>query len=655
MKIKENSELRKLSVVVFTDIVNFTEKMAKDENYALEMIDFQRNLLKPIVETYSGSWIKEIGDGLLLTFDSVHSSVYCCIDIQNKIRETEDLELRISIHLGEIIVLKDDVYGDDVNITSRIEKYAPAGGIAVSESVKTCIDRIPEIKTILIGSPTLKGVNREIKIHAITSHNLTHPHIFPSKDINLEKFLPSLPKEEVSVLVLPFKNSSVEEKEDYLSDGLTDVLIGKLGGLSKLRVISRTTSMHFKKTNKTLSEIANSLGLEYIIEGSIFTESENVLIQVNLINVKDDKQIWSNFYEKKLDSVISILNNVTDSIISGISKHLNSNLEKTRISIKHGDSVVNPEAYKLFLKGRQLRQRKDSVSFDLAKKYLSKSIEIDPYFGKAYAELGFNTILNAALGNSSLDSELRNSIQKNVDYALKFDPHATEAYITLALTWEFIDHDQEQAAKYAEQAVFSDPQNVEILQEEAFILGRLGRYELALNKMYKTLNLDPYSILSKNGIAFINLYKDDYDKAIIEMENLLLIEPKFVLAHYIISLSLSGMNKFTEALNHINKIDNNNQNINILTQKGYIFAKLGDNQSLNDIKTIITDIFHQNSLYEFSMGLIYFAENDLKNAMEYFQKSHDKYGFINRDFSIGRDFRMDILRNQLLVAGLKYL
>ena len=378
-----------------------------------------------------------------------------------------------------------------------MEKYAPAGGIAISESVKTCIDRIPEIKTILIGSPTLKGINREIKIHAIISHNLTHPHIFASEDVNLENLLPNQPKEEVSVLVLPFKNSSVNETEDYLSDGLTDILIGKLGGLSKLRVISRTTSMHFKKTSKTLSEIANSLGLEYVIEGSIFTESENVLIQVNLINVKNDKQIWSDFYEEKLDSIISVLNNVSDSIILGISKHLNSNLEKTRISIKHEDSVVNPEAYKLFLKGRHLRQKKDSVSFDLAKKYLSKSIEIDPYFGKAYAELGFNTILNAALGNSSLDSELRNSIQKNVDYALKFDPHATEAYIALALTWEFIDHDREQAAKYAVQAELSDPQNVEILQEEAFILGRLGRYELAINKMYKTLNLDPYSILSK--------------------------------------------------------------------------------------------------------------------------------------------------------------
>ena len=146
--------------MVFTDIVNFTEKKAKDENYALEIIDFQRNLLKPIVETYSGSWVKEIGDGLLLTFDSVHSSVYCCIDIQNVIRETENFELRISIHLGEIIVLKDDVYGDDVNITSRMEKYAPAGGIAISESVKTCIDRIPEIKTILIGETLLKDLEK---------------------------------------------------------------------------------------------------------------------------------------------------------------------------------------------------------------------------------------------------------------------------------------------------------------------------------------------------------------------------------------------------------------------------------------------------------------------------------------------------------------
>ena len=114
------------------------------------------------------------------------------------------------------------------------------------------------------------------------------------------------------------------------------------------------------------------------------------------------------------------------------------------------------------------------------------------------------------------------------------------------------------------------------------------------------------------------------------------------------------MNKFTEALDHINQIDENNQNINILTQKGYVFAKLGDNQSLNDVKSIIKDKYYQNSLYEFSIGLIYFAENDFENAMKYFHRSHNKYGFINRDFSIGRDFRMDVLRNQLLVSGLKY-
>ena len=139
------------------------------------------------------------------------------------------------------------------------------------------------------------------------------------------------------------------------------------------------------------------------------------------------------------------------------------------------------------------------------------------------------------------------------------------------------------------------------------------------------------------------------------MENLLLIEPNFVLAHYIISLSFSGKNKFAEALNYINQIDDGNQNINILTQKGYVFAKLGDIQSLNNVKTIIKDKYYQNSLYEFSMGLIYFAENDFKNAMNFFQKSHVKYGFINRDFSIGRDFRMDVLRNQFLVSGFKYL
>ena len=139
----ENSPKRKLSAIVFTDIVGFTALSAKNEPAALELLNKQRELLKPIVENYKGTWLKEIGDGLLLTFNSSTEAVNCCVQIQKTTKEIQDLNLRVAIHQGEVVVQGDDIVGDDVNITSRIEKYAASGGIAISGRVNASLERDP--------------------------------------------------------------------------------------------------------------------------------------------------------------------------------------------------------------------------------------------------------------------------------------------------------------------------------------------------------------------------------------------------------------------------------------------------------------------------------------------------------------------------------
>ncbi len=165
-------QTRKLAAIVFTDIVGFTELSSKNEPAALTLLDNQRNILKPIVESYNGQWLKEMGDGLLLTFDGTMDAVNCCIEIQEAAKTIDHMNLRIAIHQGEVLYRDGDVLGDDVNIASRIEPFAGAGGIAISGRVNATLERDPDFETYFLGEPTLKGVFQKVKIYSIISHSL---------------------------------------------------------------------------------------------------------------------------------------------------------------------------------------------------------------------------------------------------------------------------------------------------------------------------------------------------------------------------------------------------------------------------------------------------------------------------------------------------
>ena len=177
----QNISTKKLKAIVFTDIVGFTKISAEDEQHALDIIDKQRELLKPIVLEHKGEWLKEIGDGLLFSFDSSLDAVRCSIEIQEVLKDSDDFKLRIGIHQGDIFIKDGDVYGDDVNIASRVEGFSPEGGITISDKVYKDIQGVKEIKTSFIGHKPLKGVSQETKIRCITSHNLPKhkSNIFP--------------------------------------------------------------------------------------------------------------------------------------------------------------------------------------------------------------------------------------------------------------------------------------------------------------------------------------------------------------------------------------------------------------------------------------------------------------------------------------------
>ncbi len=168
---------KKLRAIVFTDIVDFTKLSAEDEQHALNLIDKQRDLVKPIVEKHNGEWLKEIGDGLLFSFDSSLDAVNCSIEIQQRLKDIDDFKIRIGIHQGDIFIKDGDVFGDDVNIASRVEGFAPEGGIAISDKINKDISGVKDIKTSFIGHRKLKGVEQETQIRTIISHSLPNHRI----------------------------------------------------------------------------------------------------------------------------------------------------------------------------------------------------------------------------------------------------------------------------------------------------------------------------------------------------------------------------------------------------------------------------------------------------------------------------------------------
>ena len=173
---KSNISTKKLKAIVFTDMADFTTISAQDEDKALDLIQKQNEIIKPIVEKHNGEWLKEIGDGLLFSFDSSIEAVRCSIEIQETLKNIDDLNIRIGIHQGDIFIKDGDVFGDDVNIASRVEGFAPIGGISISDKVHKDISSVSDIETSFIGHRKLKGVEQETKLRCIVSNELPNPN-----------------------------------------------------------------------------------------------------------------------------------------------------------------------------------------------------------------------------------------------------------------------------------------------------------------------------------------------------------------------------------------------------------------------------------------------------------------------------------------------
>lgn len=477
-----NAEQRRLAAIMFTDIVGYSALTQQNEALTLELLEEHRRLLRTLFPQYGGHEIKTMADGFLVEFASVLEAVRCAIEMQKAMRARNlvapakrRLEIRIGIHVGDVIHRENDVFGDGVNIASRIQPLADPGGICISEDVARLIRNKIAEPIVELGKHTLKNIQEPMGIYKIS---LSQP-VTSSAD-----------GEKKSIAVLPFANLSPDPENEYFSDGLTEELINVLAKIEGLRVTSRTSVFAWKSKNEPIRRIGEQLNVNTVLEGSVRKAGNRLRITAQLVNVADDSHLWSERYDREMEDVFVVQDEIARAIVEALKIKLVGE-EKCQL-VKCATNSI--EAYNLYLQGRFHWNKRSKEGFERAIKYFERALQIDPNYAPAYAGLADCYTLLASYGYINPQEGFPKAREAALK-ALDLNEALAEAHASLAAIKLNYDQDLQRAEQEIERAIELNPNYATAHHWHAATLLGLGRIEEALAAIQRALELDPLSAI----------------------------------------------------------------------------------------------------------------------------------------------------------------
>jgi TolB-like protein/class 3 adenylate cyclase/Tfp pilus assembly protein PilF len=536
-----------LAAIMFTDIVGYTALMGTDEEYAFTLLKLNREMQKPLIEKYQGRWIKELGDGVLASFTTVTNAVICAGSILQSCKEIADLELRIGIHLGEVVFENEDIFGDGVNIASRLITLARPGGICISESVHINVANKKGIKTNFLREEILKNVKDPVLIYEVSIEPSAIAEITPGpgqhdKIVTVFETIGKAPGK--SVAVLPFVNMSNDPEQEYFSDGVTEEILNSLAHLKDLRVAARTSSFFFKGKNIDLREIGKLLNVKTVLEGSVRKQGNKLRVTAQLINVDDGFHLWSERYDMNMDDIFMI----QDEIALSITKRLQISLMEEEKEIILQKPTDNSEAYDLYLKGRFfINKRGPSINKGL--QYFKQATEKDPLFAlawsgmaDAYAILAFYGVLPP--------HEAIPMAKQYAEKALQLNSSLAEAYTTQAFITTFYEWNWTEAKKQFINIFNLNPDYAQAHYWYGYFLSIIEcNNEEAIKQAKKAVEvLEPLVPIGHHFLAIMYINAGRFDKAIIESYKAIELDPNSFPGYRGLGISLAGLKKYDEAI-----------------------------------------------------------------------------------------------------------
>jgi len=485
-------EMRKLAAILAADVVGFSRLAGADEDRTLARLRTLRSdLIDPTIAVHHGRVVKRTGDGALVEFRSVVDAVRCAIEIQHAMVERNAgvpaerrIEFRIGIHLGDVVEESDgDLMGDGVNIAARLEGIAAPGAICLSEDAFRQVRARLDLAVSDLGQRELKNIAEPVRVYALRVGAPAEARPAVQVQIAGEK---SAAPEKPSIAVLPFQNMSGDPEQDYFADGISEDIITALSKLSQLFVIARNSSFTFKGKTAHVQEIGKTLGVRYVLEGSVRKAANRVRITAQLIDATNGGHLWAERFDRDLTDIFAVQDDVTGQIVAALSLNLTQG-DRQRLMAEHTD---NPEAFDCFLRGRELWWRHTKEANGQARDLLMRAIELDPNFAPAYAFLAAAHVHDYLNQWSVAPSQSLELADEAAGRAVALDDRYPYAQFSLAMINVWMRRHDE-AIRAAENSIALDPNFANGYANRAVILHYAGRSEEALPCFERAMALDP--------------------------------------------------------------------------------------------------------------------------------------------------------------------
>jgi adenylate cyclase len=478
-----------LAAILFADIVGYTAMMQEDENMALEKINRFRQVIHVIADELNGNVIQFYGDGCLVLFNSSTDAAEFAKLLQADFADEPQVPVRIGIHMGDVLLNSGNVFGDVVNIASRIQALAPSGGIYISEMVYRNIANKKGLDSVFLREETLKNVKAPMRIYEVITESTQLQHL-PVVDQNPNRII-----QENSIAVLPFTNLSSDPEQEFFSDGLTEDIITQLSKIRSFKVISRTSVTQYKTSPKSVREIGQELGVALILEGSVQRAGTQVRITAQLINAKNDEHIWAESYDRPVNDIFTIQREVA----IAIAEVLNTQLTKKETQELDHVPTVNLQAYEFYLRGRLLVEKRNKADILLARELFQQALAKDNAFANAYSGLADTYLLSSFRGYED-PVEMLWLAKKNIDLALGLDPSSGETHASLGY-WYHQSFDWHAAEITYKRAIGLNANQSNVYLWYAILLEGKGEREEALKIYDQGSEVNPlWEYLVKNKI-----------------------------------------------------------------------------------------------------------------------------------------------------------
>lgn len=564
---------RRLAAILAADVVGYSRLMGNDEAGTLVALRRHREeLIGAKTAQYRGRTVKLMGDGALLEFGSIVDAVTFATEVQmamaernTKIPKDQQIVYRMGINIGDIIVEGDDIYGDGVNVAARLEALCEPGGICLSRNVFDQVKGKLDLTFEHLGERKVKNIAEPITVYRVVLDDKAaalatdvipeeatlerrwwpipaalavmlglsvggalwwqpwRPHQEPAVVEDMAFPLPDKP----SVAVLPFINLSDDPSQEYFADGMTEDLITDLSKISDLFVIARNSSFAFKGRPVKVKQVAEELGVRFVLEGSVRRIGEQVRINTQLIDATTGGHVWADRYDGKLDNIFAVQDAILAKVVEALELHLT---DREREQQDEGPETDSLEAYDLVLQARKLLTRFDHKAAVEARDLLQRAIEMDSSYVQAHTLLGFYYFDEWRVWGRKRDHNLERALELG-NTAVELDPPDPAPHVLLAMVYQF-RREFDSASAAADMALALRPNDAITLSNLGSMLVWAGRSREAINVLQQAIRLDPFhppNYLERLADAYAGV--SDYSRCIEVAERGIALDPNYVGLH----------------------------------------------------------------------------------------------------------------------------